>query len=88
MASRDKIKIIAQMLGNQLPDSPFRDRYVDLLTDAIDASIYKYLNEDELTRYLQAVELMISIDTHKVNKMTSFVTSEVLSKLEKEMNNG
>ena len=88
MASKDKIKKIAEMLGNQLPDSPFRDRYVDLLADAIDKSIHKYLDEDELARYLQAVELMISIDTHKVNKMTSFVTSEVLSKLEKEMNNG
>lgn len=88
MASRDKIKKIAQMLGNQLPDSPFRDRYVDLLTDAIDKSIHKYLNEDELARYLQAVELMISIDTRKVNKMTSFVTSEVLTKLEKDMDNG
>ena len=85
MASRDKIKIIAQMLGNQLPDSPFRERYVELLTDAIDASIHKYLNEEELARYLRAVELMISIDPNKVNKMTALVTKQVLDRLQEEM---
>lgn len=81
---RHKVYQIAQVIGQNYPDSKFKTKYVDLLADSILKVVKEEMTDEEIDKYAKACELFLSLDRKKVTRMQKRVNALLLTELEKE----
>lgn len=81
---KHKVSQIAQVIGQPYPESNFKTRYIELLTESILKVVGEEMTQEEIDKYAKACELFLSLDREKVARMQKKVNELLLSQLESE----
>ena len=81
---KHKVSQIAQVIGQPYPESTFKTRYIELLTESILKVVGEEMTQEEIDKYAKACELFLSLDRDKVSRMQKRVNDMLISQLEKD----